>query len=161
MPFGRDFTLLYPGAATLLALRVAGFSGKHSAGAVAPLARHGGHAARRKAVPAHRHHSNLWWRVYHRLSSPRSAQPAHSDILQRRATAQFFHIYARIIIFHSRAALWWLWIHCLKACTRNASCVPIGNAARDRVTVRTWGRCRIFDIVFFSSPHFGVYWTQW
>ena len=37
--------------------------------------------------------------------SPRSAQPAQPDIPQRRATAQFFKISARIIIFDSLAAL--------------------------------------------------------
>ena len=39
------------------------------------------------------------------LSSPLSRFPAQSDILQRRATAQFFKIKARIITLHSRAVL--------------------------------------------------------
>ena len=58
-----------------------------------------------RAFPASHPHPNLWGTAGFALSSPLSRFPAHSDILQRRVTAHFFKIKARIIILHSRAVL--------------------------------------------------------
>ena len=58
-----------------------------------------------RAFPASHPHPNLWGTAGFALSSPLSRFPAHSDILQHQATAQFFKIKARIIILHSRAVL--------------------------------------------------------